>query len=129
MTLLSEEYIMVNRVAVVAQAILIPVYFLLLSNYLGDFKVFLLENVPWLNFVFIRLIIPIVLSLPVVIFTISNAYQLADAYEEMGNQVMQLTTGFKAFYGFNFLLIVIFGLPVISPILGLYRRPSEQRHL
>jgi hypothetical protein len=81
---------------------------------------FLWELYPLLNDLIIRVIIPIVFSLPPLIFTWYKKYVLAETYAEISSTIWQLPTGIKVFYGFNFILICIFGLPLIAPIIGLF---------
>lgn len=117
---MSEEYIMVNRLIVVIQIIAIPIYFLLLTNFLPYLTIPVINDyASWVNLLLIRLIVPLVLSLPLIVATYIRKYQIADAYDQMGNRIWRLPTGIKAFYGLNFFLIVIFGLPLIAPLLGL----------
>ena len=117
---MSEEYIMINRLIVVLQIIAIPVYFLTLTNFLPYLSIPVInDSAPWLNLLLIRLIVPLVLSLPLVGATYIRRYQTADAYDQMGNRIWRLPTGIKAFYGLNFFLIVVFGLPLVAPLIGL----------
>jgi hypothetical protein len=81
---------------------------------------FLSDLYPFLNDLIIRIIIPLVFSLPLVLFTWYKKYILAETYAEISSTIWKLPTGIKAFYGFNFLIICIFGLPLIAPLIGLF---------
>ena len=80
---------------------------------------FIWDTVPILNDLIIRIIIPTLFSLPIIIFTWHKRYVLSDTYVEISNTIWKLPTGIKAFYGFNFVIISIFGLPIFAPLIGL----------
>lgn len=81
---------------------------------------FIWDSVPILNDLIIRILIPALFSLPIVIFTWYKRYVLSDTYVEISNTIWKLPTGIKAFYGFNFAIICIFGLPIFAPLIGLF---------
>ena len=117
---MSEEYIRLDRLVVVFQFLAIPIYFFSLSNFMPTILIpFIWDTVPILNDLIIRIIIPTLFSLPIVIFTWYKRYVLSDTYVEISNTIWKLPTGIKAFYGFNFIIICIFGLPIFAPIIGL----------
>lgn len=111
---------MLNRLAVVVQIIVIPVYFFGLANILPFVKLpFIYEQLPILNIFIVRILVPLTLSLPFVLFTWFKRYQLADTYEDLGTQVWKLPLSIKIFYGINFIIISLFALPLVAPIIGL----------
>ncbi len=113
---MSEEYIKPGRVLIAAQVVLVPIYFLLLANTLP-------LDVPFiphaLSSLIVRIIAPITLALPIVLFSYFQRYEVSEAYENMGETVWNLPNSIKAFYGFNFLIVILFGLPFIAPIISL----------
>lgn len=114
---MSEEYIRPERVLIALQIILVPVYFLVLSNSLQK------VNVPFIPStmlsILIRIVIPISFSLPIVLFSYFQRYEISEAYEHMGETIWNLPASIKAFYGFNFFLVIFFGLPFLAPIISL----------
>ncbi len=113
---MSEEYIKPGRVLIAAQIILVPIYFFLLANVLT-------LNIPFiphtLASLFVRIISPITLALPIVLFSYFQRYEISEAYENMGKTVWALPNSIKAFYGFNFIIVILFGLPFIAPLISL----------
>ncbi|MHA2366524.1 MAG: hypothetical protein ACXAC7_21385 [Candidatus Hodarchaeales archaeon] len=113
---MSEAYIKPGRVLIAVQMIFVPSYFLILSN---SFKHVDLPFVPsFISELLARLIIPFVLSLPFIVFSYFQRYEVSEAYEHMGEQIWKLPNSIKAFYGFNFLLVLLFGLPFIAPVIA-----------
>jgi hypothetical protein len=114
---MSEEYIKPGRILIALQIILVPLYFFILANF---FKTIDLPFIPnTLASLFVRIISPISLSLPIVLFSYFQRYEISEAYEHMGETVWNLPSSIKAFYGFNFFLVIAFGLPFIAPIISL----------
>jgi hypothetical protein len=60
------------------------------------------------------------MAVPLLIWTYGKRYQIGDAYESFGREVWRLPTTIKAFYGFNFILGVIFLFPILTPIISLF---------
>ena len=114
---MSEEYIRPERVLIALQIILVPLYFFILSNSLQQLNVSFIP--PTLMAIIIRIIIPIALSLPIVLFSYFQRYEISEAYEHMGETIWNLPASIKAFYGFNFFLVIVFGLPFFAPIISL----------
>lgn len=114
---MSEEYIKPGRVLIAAQMVFVPIYFFVLANAFPPIQLPLLPIL--LSEVLGRLISPIVLSLPFVLFSYFQRYEVSEAYEHMGDQILHLPNSIKAFYGFNFLLVVLFGLPFVAPLIAL----------
>jgi hypothetical protein len=116
-----ETYIHYGRLVIILQFIFIPVYFYLLSfTFVGGVIWFL--NTPELIILsdFIVYIIgPIIMSIPFLMWTYGRRYQISDAYETFGREVWRLPTTIKAFYGFNFVIGLIFLFPLITPIISL----------
>lgn len=113
---MSEEYIKVGRVLIAFQIIFVPVYFFILA--------ISFEPLPLPMFIpsiiteiFVSIIVPVVLSIPFVLFSYENKYQVSEAYEHMGDKIWRLPNSIKAFYGFNFFLVILFGLPFIGPLI------------
>jgi hypothetical protein len=100
---------------------LIPSYFFLLSLvFVGGVIGFL--NTPELKFVsdfIVYGIGPLVMAVPFFFWTYGRRYQIGDAYESFGREVWRLPTTIKAFYGFNFVIGIIFLLPLVTPIISL----------
>ncbi len=63
---------------------------------------------------------PLIMAVPFFFWTYGKRYQIGDAYETFGREVWRLPTTIKAFYGFNFLLGVVFLFPIIIPIVSLF---------
>ena len=113
---MSEEYIKPGRVLIAAQIVLIPIYFLLLANALPLDVPFIPHTFASL---FVRVISPITLALPIVLFSYFQRYEVSEAYEHMGETVWNLPNSIKAFYGFNFFIVILFGLPFVAPFISL----------
>ncbi len=117
-----ESYIHYGRLVVLLQFILIPVYFYLLSFiFVGGVIWFL--NDPELIFIsdfIVYGIGPLVMAVPLFFWTYGKRYQIGDAYETFGREVWRLPTTIKAFYGFNFILGIVFLFPILAPILSLF---------
>lgn len=60
------------------------------------------------------------MSVPFFFWTYGRRYQIGDAYESFGREVWRLPTTVKAFYGFNFIVGIIFLFPIITPIVSLF---------
>lgn len=80
---------------------------------------FLWDSSPLINDFIIRIVIPVIFSLPLLLFTWYRKYILAETYAEISSTIWKLPTGIKAFYGFNFIIICVFGLPLVAPLIGL----------
>ena len=107
---------------VILQFILIPCYFYLLSFAFVGGEIWFLnspELIPISNFI-IYGIGPLIMAVPVFIWTYGRRYQIGDAYELFGREVWRLPTTIKAFYGFNFVLGVIFLFPLITPFISIF---------
>ncbi len=113
-----ETYIHYGRVVVLIQFILIPVYFYLLSFIFVGGNIWFLE--PLISNFIVYGLGPLVLSLPFLMWTYGKRYQIADAYETFSSEIWKLPTTIKAFYGFNFLIGLIFLFPLISPLIALF---------
>ena len=117
-----ESYIHYGRLLVLLQFILIPIYFYLLSLiFVGGIIWFL--NTPDLIFLsdfIVYGIGPLIMAVPFFFWTYGKRYQIGDAYESFGREVWRLPTTIKAFYGFNFLLGIIFLFPILVPIVSLF---------
>lgn len=114
---MSEEYIKPGRVLIASQIILVPIYFFLLADLIDPVEITFIPN-P-VMFTLVRFITPISLALPIVLFSYFQRYEVSEAYEHMGETVWNLPSSIKAFYGFNFFLVILFGLPLIAPIISL----------
>ena len=116
---MSETYVVLNRAIVLTQIIVIPLYFLALSNFIPYTNILPPGDLRFLEIILVRGIVPLVLCTPFLLFSYMKRYQLADTYEEMGKHVWSLPTGIKFFYGLNFLFVIAFLLPFLAPIVGL----------
>lgn len=117
-----EAYIHYGRLLVLLQFFLFPVYFLLLS-FVFDVGVIWFLNTPDLSFmsdIIVFGIGPLIMSVPFFFWTYGRRYQIADAYESFGREIWRLPTTIKAFYGFNFVVGLIFLFPIITPIVSLF---------
>ncbi|MFX0184394.1 MAG: hypothetical protein ACFE95_15035 [Candidatus Hodarchaeota archaeon] len=116
-----ETYIHYGRLVIILQFLFIPIYFYLLSfAFVGGVIWFL--NTPELIILsdFIVYIIgPIIMSIPFLMWTYGRRYQISDAYETFGREVWRLPTTIKAFYGFNFVIGLIYLFPLVSPVISL----------
>ena len=117
---------MINRLIVLLQIILIPIYFVLFNwLWLDEIKEFfeqdnfIINLLPdWLIWFEIYLAIPIFFSLPWVLFSLIRATKVADTYTLMGRALGKVRIDQKLFYGINasFTLIFII-LPFTSPLI------------
>lgn len=114
---MSEEYIKIGRVLIAAQIILVPIYFFILANFIDPLNLTFIPKE--IMFVLVRFVTPISLALPIVLFSYFQRYEVSEAYEHMGETVWNLPSSIKAFYGFNFFLVILFGLPFFAPIISL----------
>ncbi|MFX0087042.1 MAG: hypothetical protein ACFFAU_15395 [Candidatus Hodarchaeota archaeon] len=113
-----DTYIHYGRLIVILQFFLIPIYFYLLAlTFSGSFISFLDETLS--NFI-VYVIGPLIMAVPFFFWTIGRRYQIGDAYEMFGREVWRLPTTIKAFYGFNFIIGVIFVTPLLIPIISLF---------
>lgn len=118
----TESYIHLGRVLVAIQMILIPIYFYLLSFIFttGTIWFFNSEELKFFNDLLLYIIGPIVLSIPLLFWTFGRRYQIADAYESFGRSVWNLPISIRAFYGFNFVIVLFFLIPILTPIISLF---------
>ena len=63
---------------------------------------------------------PLIMAIPLFIWTYGRRYQIGEAYELFGREVWRLPTTIKAFYGFNFIIGVIFLFPLIAPFISIF---------
>jgi hypothetical protein len=103
---------------VILQFILIPVYFYFLSAIFIDGRIWFLD--PLISNFIVYGLGPLVMAFPFLFWTYGKRYQIGDAYETFGREIWRLPTTIKAFYGFNFVLGVIFLFPIITPIISLF---------
>lgn len=111
-----------GRLIILFQFVLIPVYFYVLSYIFSSGVIWFLDTQNlriWSDFI-VYGIGPLVLSLPFLLWTLGRRYQISDAYEAFGQEVWRLPTSIKAFYGFNFVIGVIFLFPLVSPLISLF---------
>lgn len=113
---MSEEYIKPGRVLIAIQIVFIPLYFFALTNALPAIAISLIPT-SILN-ITVRIVIPIIFSIPFVVFSFYQRYEISEAYEHMGETVWNLPNSIKVFYGFNFLALILFGLPFIAPVIA-----------
>jgi hypothetical protein len=62
---------------------------------------------------------PLIMSVPFFFWTYGRRYQIGDAYETFGREVWRLPMTIKVFYGFNFVVGIIFITPLILPLISL----------
>ena len=107
---------------VLLQFILIPVYFYLLSFIFVGGVIWFLKtpDLVFLSDFIVYGIGPLVMAVPFFFWTYGKKYQIGDAYETFGREVWRLPTTIKAFYGFNFLLGIIFLFPLLMPVVSLF---------
>jgi hypothetical protein len=117
-----ETYIHYGRLLVLLQFILIPAYFFLLSFvFIGGVIWFLnTDDLRFLSDITVYGIGPLLMSVPFFFWTYGRRYQIGDAYESFGREVWRLPATIKAFYGFNFVIGLIFLFPIITPIISLF---------
>ncbi|PWI48700.1 hypothetical protein CEE45_05680 [Candidatus Heimdallarchaeota archaeon B3_Heim] len=117
-----ESYIHYGRLVVLLQFILIPIYFYLLSFIFVGGVIWFLKtpDLVFLSDFIVYGIGPLVMAVPFFFWTYGKKYQIGDAYETFGREVWRLPTTIKAFYGFNFLLGIIFLFPLLVPVVSLF---------
>lgn len=117
-----ETYVHYGRLLVILQFILIPVYFFLLSFvFVGGVIWFLnTDDLHLLSDITVYGIGPLLMSVPFFFWTYGRRYQIGDAYESFGKEVWRLPATVKAFYGFNFIVGIIFLFPLITPVVSLF---------
>ncbi len=113
---------------VLIQIVFTPIYFIyytifwndtLISNFnqiIDTFSFVPIEKkyVPWI----VNLGIPILFSLPWVLFSIIRANRIANAYELMGRAMGKVRIDQKLFYGVNAIFVLVFIImPFFSPII------------
>lgn len=117
---------MINRLLVLLQIILIPLYFLYFNLiWLDDIKEFfekdnfVINAMPdWLVWFEIYLAIPVFFSLPWVLFSVIRASKIADTYTLMGRALGKVRIDQKLFYGINASFMLIFFIfPFASPLI------------
>ena len=124
---------MLNRLLVLAQLFLIPLYFVLFSiRWREDIQLFfnniianssiMAKLLPdWLIWFEVYLGIPIFFSLPWIVFTIMRATRIADSYDLMGRALGKVRIDQKLFYGLNAAFTLIFLIfPFLSPIITIF---------
>ncbi len=116
-----DTYIHYGRLLVILQFLLIPAYFFLLSFvFVGGVIWFLTDDLRFLSDIIVYGIGPLLMSVPFFFWTYGRRYQIGDAYESFGREVWRLPATIKAFYGFNFVVGLIFLFPIITPIISLF---------
>ncbi|MFW9779914.1 MAG: hypothetical protein ACFFE8_13745 [Candidatus Heimdallarchaeota archaeon] len=111
-----------GRLIVILQFVLIPIYFYILSFIFSNGVIWFFDT-PALRIwsdVIVYGIGPLVMSFPFLLWTLGRRYQISDAYETFGFEVWRLPTSIRTFYGFNFLIGIIFFFPIITPVLSLF---------
>ena len=127
---MAEESIMLNRLLVLVQIVLIPIYFIYFTvNWQIEIALFfdvLLSKATWLRGIlgpgFVNFLIsygiPIIFSLPWVIISALRATRIADAYSLIGRALGKVRIDQKLFYGLNAAFVLIFIiLPFGSPLI------------
>ncbi|MHA1213863.1 MAG: hypothetical protein ACTSPG_01035 [Candidatus Hodarchaeales archaeon] len=117
-----ETYIHYGRLIVVLQFIFIPIYFYILSFIFVDGVIWFFDTpeLKFLSDIIIYGIGPLVMSVPFFMWTYGRRYQIGDAYETFGREVWNLPITIKAFYGFNFIIGMIYLFPIITPAVSLF---------
>ncbi|MFX1513721.1 MAG: hypothetical protein ACFFCQ_14150 [Promethearchaeota archaeon] len=124
-----EEYIMWSRLFVVIQFVTIPLYFFTLTFLLVEDY-----NVPFLDGKFLELgsinitqsdvlvyfIGPVVLTMPLLLWTYLERNRIADTYSSLWGRVWTLPVTIKSFYGLNCLIGLSFVLPFVAPLIALF---------
>lgn len=113
-----KTYIHYGRVVVLLQFIFIPIYFYFLSFIFVDGHIWFLDIIA--SDIIVYGFGPLVMAFPFLIWTYGRRYQISDAYETFGHEIWRLPTTIKAFYGFNFVIGLVFLFPLISPIIALF---------
>lgn len=116
-----DSYLHYGRLVVILQFILIPIYFFVLAS------IFSAGVIPFLNTpdlkplsdIIVYGVGPLIMSVPFFFWTYGRKYQIGDAYETFGREVWRLPTTIKVFYGFNFIVGIIFITPLILPLISL----------
>ena len=119
-----ESEIYWGLVVVSLQVLFFPLYFLALTYF---YVLPLVDNgaftLPFLDRDLVKGLIlfgtVIVFPLPYVLWSVKQRYQLADAYEHMGSRIWKLPITIKIFYGINSLVVLMFLIPLISPLLSM----------
>ncbi|WP_455465072.1 hypothetical protein [Candidatus Hodarchaeum mangrovi] len=117
-----DTYIHYGRLVVVLQAILIPIYFYVLSFIFVDGVIWFLDtsDLRLISDILVYGIGPLIMAFPFLFWTYGKRYQIGDAYETFGHEVWRLPTTIKAFYGFNFVIGMIYLFPIITPFISLF---------
>ncbi len=117
-----ESYIHYGRLVVILQFILIPIYFYLLSFVFVGGVIWFLDtpDLRIISDIIIYGIGPLFMAFPFLFWTYGKRYQIGDTYETFGKEVWRLPTTIKAFYGFNFIVGIIFGFPLVTPLISLF---------
>ncbi len=116
-----DTYLHYGRLVVILQFILIPIYFYVLAFAFGGGTIWFL-NTPDLKLLsdfVVYGIGPLIMSVPFFFWTYGRRYQVSDAYESFGREVWRLPMTIKVFYGFNFIIGIIFITPLILPLISL----------
>lgn len=100
------------------QFFVIPIYFYLLSLIFNEGVIWFLDRA--LSDIIVYVIGPSIMAVPFFFWTIGQRYQIGDAYEKFGREVWRLPTTIKVFYGFNFVIGLIFLTPLVIPLLSLF---------
>lgn len=114
-----EETWVLSHLMIYVQILIFPVYFLILGAVLTENIELPLINDENLSIMLTSWLGPILFAIPFMIWTILKRYQLAGTYELMGGKVISLPVAVRAFYGFNFVVALIFLLPFVAPIVGI----------
>ena len=117
-----ESYIHYGRLVVILQFMLIPIYFYLLSFIFVGGVIWFLDtpDLRMISDIIIYGVGPLFMAFPFLFWTYGKRYQIGDAYETFGKEVWRLPTTIKAFYGFNFIIGIIFAFPLVTPIISLF---------
>ncbi|UCE13581.1 MAG: hypothetical protein JSV04_00015 [Candidatus Heimdallarchaeota archaeon] len=117
-----DTYIHYGRLLVILQFIFIPVYFYFLSSFFVKGVIWFLDtdDLRILSYIIVYVIGPLIMSVPFFFWTYGRKYQIGDAYESFGREIWRLPTTVKAFYGFNFVVGIIFIFPIITPVVSLF---------
>ncbi len=126
----DDNGIMINRLVVLIQIILVPIYFIFFTSYwhteIELFFDILVSKYDWTRIIlkpwFVNFLIDfgitIVFSLPWVLISILRATRIADAYMLMGRALGKVRIDQKIFYGLNAAFVMIFlVLPFGSPLI------------
>ncbi|MFW9995287.1 MAG: hypothetical protein ACFFD4_24840 [Candidatus Odinarchaeota archaeon] len=111
-----ESYIKIGRLVVLLQFFAIPLYFFLLAAF--AFPTYDILT-PELSLLTQFVITPLTLAFPLLLWTWVERYAISDAYELMGDKAWRIPTALRIFYGFNFMITLIFLLPLGAPFLAL----------